>query len=570
MGKYAEFDPQPDKWRNDARKFKHATESLELIIAKNYSTLGLPTVAIFPEMRKGEYLGIKVAAPVGPLKTFFEQQDTKQVLYDLMKDAVLDAMAKKEEKRAGKEVDAATSIVKAIAIAEPTRPIWDLNLKEIGTYFSDMKSALARYHGIKLRPRWPKIVNGVATELPTEIPDFDSVMEKILPSYSYVPQKKFLLGNLQWRLKLACAYLLIKYDKDPNTYAEAVPDNYEGKNFSIDDLRAFGDDIKQSAQTHDRREKRKETVINLNLDVYNEEATDDEQAMPAQVTTAPPKPAKQIYRCPAEVSRPKPSLCSESRPMQQTTPVISSPSPPGPSSPRPMTSSALSDGSIQVTVAVNNDHDPLYDVNEQDDVFNLSHETGTPENSFDDANSEDELLTAIENVGEEDKFRKMMKGTNLRDMLAGKHGSTEEAVLQVFNFEILQKGKAFRAHAHDGKVATTKIAFTANLNEQVEKLVGHNPVLKITNFKLYNGCFIVIIDFTLVQMLDKSLGTTEYFTEHDYSRFKELNNQTRDSLPQTPSLVSKKMTKKHVNQMEVSATSTRTTSQRLKRSKGSH
>ena len=89
----------------------------------------------------------------------------------------------------------------------------------------------------------------------------------------------------------------------------------------------------------------------------------------------------------------------------------------------------------------------------------------------------------------------MMKETNLREILAGNNEGTEEPILQMFNFEILGKGKTYRAHAHDGKVATTKIAFVVDLNNQVEKLVGHNPVLKISKFKLYNGSFIVITDF---------------------------------------------------------------------------
>ena len=145
MAKFAEYNPQPSKWRNDARNYKTATESLKVIVAKNFSTLALPTAAIYPEMdKKGNYLGVKVAAPTGPLKDFFEQEDTKQVLFDLMRDAVLDALAKKEEKRAGKEVEASTSVVKALEVLKPPRPIWDLNLKEIGFYFSDLKSALAK------------------------------------------------------------------------------------------------------------------------------------------------------------------------------------------------------------------------------------------------------------------------------------------------------------------------------------------------------------------------------------------------------------------------------------------
>ena len=158
-----------------------------------------------------------------------------------------------------------------------------------------------------------------------------------------------------------------------------------------------------------------------------------------------------------------------------------------------MTSSSLPDGSIKV----------LYDAHENDDIFNLSRETGTPQESYDDENSEDEFLAAIENVANDDnKFRRMIKDTDLRKILAGNNDGTVEPILQVFNFEVLKKGKAYRAHAHDGKVSTTKIAFTVDLNKQVEELVGHNPVLKISNFKLYNGSFIVVTAFSVVQMLD--------------------------------------------------------------------
>ena len=212
MEKFAEFNPQPNQWRNNTRNYKNATESLEVIVAKNFSTLALPTVAIFPEIdKKGGYLGVKVAAPSGPLKDFFEQEDTKQVMFELMRDAVVDALAKKEAKRAGDNVEASTSVGNTLEILKPPRPIWDLNLKEIGIYFSDLKSAIAKYYNIKMKPKWPKLVDGVVAELPTKLPEFDEVVEKILPSYSYIPQKKFMLGNLHWRLKLVCAYLLFIY-----------------------------------------------------------------------------------------------------------------------------------------------------------------------------------------------------------------------------------------------------------------------------------------------------------------------------------------------------------------------
>ena len=455
LEKFSEFNPQPNQWRNNTRNYKHATESLEVIVAKNFSTLALPTVAIFPEidLKKGGYLGVKVAAPTGPLKDFFEQEDTKQVMFELMRDAVVDALAKKEAKRAGDNVEATTSVVNTMEILKPPKPIWDLNLKEIGIYFSDLKSAIAKYYNIKMKPKWPKLVDGVVIELPTKLPEFDEVVEKILPSYSYIPQKKFMLGNLHWRLKLVCAYLLMQHDMDPNTYAKSVPENYNGKNFTVEDLRAFSDDIKKSARDHDKKvvkRKTSEKVYNLDVEV-NDEVSEDESLLAAAA-------AKKIYSCPAEENRKKGSQVSvESGPESPTTPVTPSPPATGLPPPGPMTSSGCPNGSVQVVVAVNNEFDALYDLNEEEALFNLSNDTGTPEDSFSKADSEDEFLAAIENVSQEDdnnKFRRMMNDTNIREILAGKDDGCEQPILQVFNFDLLGKGKAYRAHAHDGKVST--------------------------------------------------------------------------------------------------------------------
>ena len=569
MEKFAEFNPQPNQWRNNTRNYKNATESLEVIVAKNFSTLALPTVAIFPEIdKKGGYLGVKVAAPTGPLKDFFEQEDTKQVMFELMRDAVVDALAKKEAKRAGDNVEASTSVGNTLEILKPPRPIWDLNLKEIGIYFSDLKSAIAKYYNIKMKPKWPKLVDGVVIELPTKLPEFDEVVEKILPSYSYISQKKFMLGNLHWRLKLVCAYLLMQHDMDPNTYAKSVPENYDGKNFTVEDLRTFSDDIKKSARDHDKKvikRKASEQVYNLDVEV-NDEASDDESLLAAAA-------ARKTYSCPAEESRKKQSQVDvESGPKSPTTPGTPSPPATRLPPPGPMTSSGCPDGSVQVVVAVHNDFDPLYDMNEEEALFNLSNDTGTPEDSFSKADSEDEFLAAIENAGQEDdcfKFRRMMKNTNIMEILAGKNDGCEQPILQVFNFDILGKGKAYRAHEHDGKVSTTKFAFTVDMNEQVEKLVGHKPILKVEHFKLYNGSFMVVTEFTVIQMLDIAIDTPEYLTEAEYEGFKAANKQTHKNLPQTPTLVSKNLTKSHINKMDVSAT--RSASQRLKhRSKGSN
>ena len=66
-----------------------------------------------------------------------------------MKNAVIDALAKKEEKRAGKEVHASAVSINLLKINKLPRPVWCLTLKEIETYFSLLKTALANWEGIK-------------------------------------------------------------------------------------------------------------------------------------------------------------------------------------------------------------------------------------------------------------------------------------------------------------------------------------------------------------------------------------------------------------------------------------
>ena len=217
--KYKEFDPEPSKWKNDKRNFDQATESLEVLVAKNFSKLALPCVAIYPQMdvRRGEFLGFRVSAPDGPLKNYFETEDVKHSIYELMKNAVVDALAKKEEKRAGKEVHASAVSINVLKINKLPRPVWCLTLKEIETYFSLLKTAVANWEGIKLKRKWPKIVNGVVEANPTPIPTFEGTVEQILPSSIYIPFEKFSLGNLHRRLKLVCAYLLLKFNQDPNS-----------------------------------------------------------------------------------------------------------------------------------------------------------------------------------------------------------------------------------------------------------------------------------------------------------------------------------------------------------------
>jgi hypothetical protein len=226
----------------------------------------------------------------------------------------------------------------------------------------------------------------------------------------------------------------------------------------------------------------------------------------------------------------------------------------------------LPNGLIQVSV--DEPIDCLQDLNENDDIFNSSHHTGTPHNSLGEVNSEDELLAILEvEVNDDHKYLEMMKDTDIKKVLIG--DESLEPILQVFNLQNLSQGKCYRAHAHDGKVTTTKFAFTADINDRVVKLIGHQPIIRLTNFKLYNGSFIVVSDFDIVKVLESSLGTPDYLTDKDYEYLREVNKKAHKNLPQTPTLVSKKLTNKHVKQIE--EVSGRSTSQRLKnRGQGSN
>ena len=216
MEKFREFNPETSKWRCDKRNYEQATEAMGVMVAKNYAKLALPCVAIYPEMRQGHFAGLKVAAPDGPLKDYFDKVEIKEIFFGLIQDAVIDALAKKEERRKGNEVISSAKIVPVVAFREPPRPIWLLTSRELEAYFSEMKSQLATVDGVKIQRKWPKIIDGKAAALPTRLPSLDEVCEKILPSDVFIPAKKFPLGNLQWRLKLICAYLMLKFDRNPD------------------------------------------------------------------------------------------------------------------------------------------------------------------------------------------------------------------------------------------------------------------------------------------------------------------------------------------------------------------
>ena len=426
-----EFNPEPSKWRHDRRNYDQATDALEVLVAKNYSKLGLPCVAIYPDMdkKRKEFVGFKVAVPDGPLKHYFEQEETKKIFFDLFRDACIDAVAKKERKRSGEIVQSSSSIVKVIGFVKPPRPLWTLSLKELETYFSILKSKLAAYDGVKLKPKWPKLVDGKPTSLPTPIPSMDEVTERILPSSLYVPCQKFPLGNLHWRLKLVCAYIFLKFNENPDTFAQEIPDNFRAKEFCLKDLEKFSNNLDKSAEEHHEPKRKKKVVVEeIHVPFYAQDDVDYEKSdseeenqefiNPSGTSTlsepavdgsssirSPPSPSRSSARPPPG---PSGSGQSSGQSCSRTLPILSRPQ----KSSQPTRSHLERNIPENVTVTMPAPKDVFCDIDDLE-LLNTSHQTGTPDNSGEDEHLMARLEAEI-NDGERYLKMKMMEKTNIQ------------------------------------------------------------------------------------------------------------------------------------------------------------
>lgn len=606
LGKYQKFDLEQTRWGHDTRMFETATKGMEVIVAKNFAKYALPCVAIYPDvdLKTGLYRGFKVAAPDGPLKSYFEQEDTKKIFFNLLRDATIDALAKKNEQKEGNDIGAKCSVMKTIAVTKPPRPIWVMNLKELETYFSNFKTELAKDEGVKLKTKWPKIENNIAVKLPTKLSIFDEVLEKILPSSVYVPYQKFPPGNKHWRLKLALDYLFKKKKLDSNTFAEEIPQDYEPKKFNIEKLLEFSDNVERSAEEHHNKKKKKDKQSNEldNVPFYlqddgadydgensEEEYVEDEEEVLLNIENdaAPVEESEEqlSHNVEDQIFNSWANSISSSRPPSSTGPPRA-PRPPGPtgsssnslpttevsSSSRtlPLQKSTLSQmrlpiGPISITMPVPTS--VLHDLNDDDDIFNTSHTTGTPANSCNGASEKEsvdgdneELLGMLEEAIENtDNFVDLMKETDIRKLLSGEEPASQP-VIQVFQFDKVPKAKCFRSHGHDGKVTTTKVTFSANITEKVELILHKMPLIKITNFVLYNGSFLFIKDFEVIKTFERKIADTDYLVEKEYEEFKQLSRPNAH-LPQTPTMAIQKLSDKNVE--KTNTLSTRSTSQRI-------
>ena len=538
MNRFQVFNPEPSKWSHDKRIYERAIQGIDALVAKNFSKYAIPCIGIYPDMdpKTGKYRGYKVAAPEGPLKTHFEKEDVKAVFFNLLRDATIDAVAKKNDKLAGKEVAASCSVIETVTLSKPPRPVWTCTVDELDTYFTSMKTELARKEGIKLKPKWPKIVNGVTVTHPTPIPCFDEVMERILPSAIYIPKKRFPLANHHWRLKLACAYLLSKCGFDSNSYALDIPSDYKPKQFSQEAFEKMSRNIAASAATHDRRNNQQDEDV---LEESEEDLVED--GLEPEHDTADEREELYTPDLPerfdeggqgGEQDAGHEELCNPDLPESFDEDGQGGKQDAGdeelyiPDLPERFEEEEIGPTSVPGT-------------SRQFDIFNNSHETGTPLNSSNGDDDEEAFLEDLENeMNEFEDYIDLLRETDIRSLLSGEKG---QPILQLYNFKKVDKAKCFKADAHDGKVATTKITFSANVNEEVEEVKGRMPVIKVTDFILFNGSFLFIKDFEVIKILDYIIAKVDYLEKKDYEELKALS-MPNPNLPQTPTVVKKKLT----------------------------
>ena len=163
--------------------------------------------------------------------------------------------------------------------------------------------------------------------------------------------------------------------------------------------------------------------------------------------------------------------------------------------------------------------------------------------------------------GEAGEYIDMLKRTNLKLLLTGREKG--QPVVQLFNFRKLVKAKCYRCDALDGKIATTKITFSANVDEKVKDLLDKMPLIRMTDFILYNGSFLFVKDFEVIKTLDYKLADVEYLSPEDYEEIKAVS-KPNPNLPLTPTLVQKKLSNKNIETIQAP---TRSASQRTKKKK---
>ena len=239
------------------------------------------------------------------------------------------------------------------------------------------------------------------------------------------------------------------------------------------------------------------------------------------------------------ISQPTTSISESSPPPSGPPQSLSPMSRTAPSSSRTLPIPSIKRNNVQQSLSRDR-HEPcsvtiqepvnvMIDIDENDDLFNTSHGTGTPQNSHGSTGLEEEEVVEddvfMANLEEEMEnvhaYLDMMKSTDIKELLSGEQDG--QPVLQVFNFQKVTKAKCFKSSGHDGKVVTTKITFSANIDEKVKDLQHKLPLIRLTNFVLYNGSFLFVKNFEVIKMFDTMLADPDYLTEKEYDEIKLIS-----------------------------------------------
>ena len=78
------------------------------------------------------------------------------------------------------------------------------------------------------------------------------------------------------------------------------------------------------------------------------------------------------------------------------------------------------------------------------------------------------------------------------------------------------------------------------------------PVIKVTDFILFNGSVLFIKDFEVIKILDYKITDVDYLEEKDYEDLKAMS-MPNPNLPQTPIVVKKKLTNKAAENLQIPA-----------------
>ena len=510
--KVNEFRPNISD-QNDRRNLKRARDDFETLVTKCYNNLAFPCFAGVPVLDpKRGVVGLELFAVSGPLKEFFTD-DMKETLIAKLQESMVEVLARVNDLTDNNDQEnlagGAAEVVEELA--KPLKPVFYLNSTEMDTYFSALKSSVARKDGVKIKRKWPKVEDGNVI-MPTSLPSFDAFVESVLPSSQYFGAKtKFAAGNLLWRQQIVCAYLLEQNGYNYNTYAHNVTDDHIAKNWRIADLIELGRDPKESAKSNVVKRNRKTRIENVGQLVR--EAVEQEQI--------------------------------EEDNLEQDDRGV------------------LEEEQVENTVAPGNmeeNHD-LRDGEENnetrdgqglealDNSLLGSHSSGSPLASRESSLSFDGRVLAMEHAdvhGEEKKIvlAEMKEAGN--DIITFSAGDQREGgyILQAYDLLHVEAAKCYRATLSDGGKATYRVLFNSLLNEKVEEyLKDKKNVVKVLSHRIFNSSMIIIDDFDAYWNAENEILGMPQLLNKDYIK-NILKKEADENYATSPGLLDRKVTKR--------------------------